>query len=984
VPDSAINPQVGSTNLIGDQAGTDLAERPMFPALFITDITSDPTSKSNDWQYGGTPIAPHAVFGVWKGAVRTVDNTHVPPTVTVTPDADPAKNDPLGDGRLGPGGDIPPLGFAASYPTTAGSKSFNEGFTAEARWNVADLMAAGIMQMGHVYRVQFMVHDGDQNKTGGDVGENCAIVALGATIDCPPPPPVVADCTGGAVALTLKYTGETINAPTVVQIQGSSTSVVTYNLPALVNGTILTSPAQNGFTIDAMALGQSRLGSRTTVFIDSSFEILHTSCSCTANPETNLKVCNPLCLDASSPDNSTGTKGPASPLWTLMVLKDPNLGVITCPSLIATNQPGTNPPAECINVLPAAPTNSACKGSIHSLSVAYVGGGCAATQHSQAAGKVTCTTYVSAPDASPVRIRITDGGGGKVYLDTGSPASVAPGDVVTAVGGPKQDDHFAADMLINIYDSNNTLVEKVKLKADCSQPVKLGDVYGGLKVVGLISKDAGTATLGVSVTYTYEIANNGPIALTNVTVIDDMVGEVPGSPIAVLGPHQTNILMVNVLISDPVTNTVSVCGYIGSALCCATGMASVVRPPNVCPCVLGYPFDSDNPRTSVDFNESEVLRAFAPNVAGPNDTLKVWYNDEHALTLGIRQVIVKSAGGITTTDYPFTPLGAVPSSAVNPLVGATDLMGDQAGTDLAERPMYPALFITDITDDPNSRSNDWQYGGTPIPPHAIFGVWKGAVRVVDNTFNPPNVTVTPDADPAKNDPLGNARLGPGGDIPPLGFTASYPTPAGMKSFNEGFTAEARWNVADLIAAGLMHTGRAYRVQFMVHDGDQNKVGGDVGQSCATVSLGASVDCPEQPPAARECTSGIVAFLVKYTGTDRPAGTMLTFTGSSATAVTTTYTFPNGLTNGTVLSLPMESDPGRPWTIDATKHGGSKLGTKTSVYFNGVLTEILHTSCSCNMNNFIPGQPACLDSSSPDNPTGVKGEPSPLFLVLDFK
>jgi hypothetical protein len=37
-----------------------------------------------------------------------------------------------------------------------------------------------------------------------------------------------------------------------------------------------------------------------------------------------------------------------------------------------------------------------------------------------------------------------------------------------------------------------------------------------------------------------------------------------------------------------------------------------------------------------------------------------------------------------------------------------------------------------------------------------------------------------------------------------------------------------------------------------------------------------------------------------------------------------------------------------------------------------------------MNDFIPGQPACLDGSSPDNPTGLKGEPSPLFLVQDFK
>jgi hypothetical protein len=52
-----------------------------------------------------------------------------------------------------------------------------------------------------------------------------------------------------------------------------------------------------------------------------------------------------------------------------------------------------------------------------------------------------------------------------------------------------------------------------------------------------------------------------------------------------------------------------------------------------------------------------------------------------------------------------------------------------------------------------------------------------------------------------------------------------------------------------------------------------------------------------------------------------------------------------------------------------------------VYINNVLTEVMHTSCSCPI---IIGQPACLDASSPDNPTKVKGTPSPLFLVLDFK
>jgi hypothetical protein len=29
---------------------------------------------------------------------------------------------------------------------------------------------------GHTFRIYFMVHDGDQNKVGGDVGHNCMTV----------------------------------------------------------------------------------------------------------------------------------------------------------------------------------------------------------------------------------------------------------------------------------------------------------------------------------------------------------------------------------------------------------------------------------------------------------------------------------------------------------------------------------------------------------------------------------------------------------------------------------------------------------------------------------------------------------------------------------------------------------------------------------------------------------------------------------------
>jgi uncharacterized repeat protein (TIGR01451 family) len=414
-PSSAMNP------LIGDPAGTDLAGRPIFPALFITDITNDPNSMAGDWQYGGTAHAPNAVFGTWKAAVQTIDQTKSPAVVTVTPDADPAKN----DYNLGAGSDPVPAGLV------------NQGYGAEVRWDVSQLG----LQAGHTYRMYFMVHDGDQNKSGGDVGHACATLTIG-----------------------------------------------------------------------------------------------------------------------------TGSTG-------------------------------------------------------------------------------------------------------------GNPCPVTP-------------------------------------------------------------------------------------------------------PCQPLGP-----------------------------------------------CSVKYPYPSENPLTSVAFNESEVLRAFIVSVANgcqPNQ-IQVFYNDEHALSLGVRRVIVKNSNGTTSiTDIPISPLLSNPGSVTSGLqVGSTALTGDLAGTDLAGRPLFPSLFVSDITSDPNNTSGDWQFGGTAHVPDAVFGTWKGAVRTVDNTRTPAIVTVTPDPDPTKN----GYNLGAGSD----------PVPTGL--VNQGYGAEVRWNVSNL---GLL-PGHTYRMYFMVHDGDQNKSGGDVGHACATIAI------PESQP-----------------------------------------------------------------------------------------------------------------------------------------
>ncbi|TMB10680.1 MAG: hypothetical protein E6J71_26440, partial [Deltaproteobacteria bacterium] len=389
--------------------------------------------------------------------------------------------------------------------------------------------------------------------------DTCCDLSVDKTACVAPPPGP--GCTGGAIALTLKYTGPTISGPTTVTVKGSSGATTTYTLASLNNGDVLTKTSENGFTIDATAHGQSKLGSTTTVTINGTSEVLHTSCSCKATPDTNLALCDPMCLDASSPDNTTGTKGPPSPLWTLVGLKDPTLGTETCG--------GTT--GDCQTALPAG---------------------------------------------------------------------------------------------------------------------------------------------GADVEYTYTITNNAPTTVTGVTVEDDQLGAIPGSPIASIPPGGMATLTAKQFVAATTLNTVTVSGNGG--VCTAQASAAVVAP-----CVLGYPFTSKNPRTSVAFNESEVLRAFQPATVRPHERLKVFYNDEHALTLGVSKVLVKTSSGTTMMTFPFTLLPSSPAGTTNPQVGTTDLDGDKAGTDtnmctgfpdLCDRPLFPALFITDITDDPSSKAGDWQSG----------------------------------------------------------------------------------------------------------------------------------------------------------------------------------------------------------------------------------------------------------------------------------
>ena len=293
-----------------------------------------------------------------------------------------------------------------------------------------------------------------------------------------------------------------------------------------------------------------------------------------------------------------------------------------------------------------------------------------------------------------------------------------------------------------------------------------------------------------------------------------------------------------------------------------------------------------------------MLRAFRTTVVGGcNPTqIQLFYNDEHALTLGVRQV---NTNGVTT-NFPVSPLTTDPGSAFNPATGAPEGLG---GIDTSNRPMFPAIFVTDVSVAPgntNELAGDWQYGGMAQPPNFVSGTWKAAVRTVVGS----TVTVTPDNDP----PANNWNLGPGAD----------PTPPGLT--NQGYGAEVRWDISQLHDDHNMalQAGHTYRLYFMVHDGDQNKTGGDSGQGCSYVTIPLGGATPTPTPTATPTPIGAITVTNKVFSLKTVQITFQNGTGAPQTLNALQITWPQA-TNGNLKTVTMG-----PTTIFNTNTGGGNM------------------------------------------------------------
>ena len=390
----------------------------------------------------------------------------------------------------------------------------------------------------------------------GPVNSACALeLAIEACVQIPPPPPTVSDCDGKVISMGLKYTGLGCEATSHTQRAKKVSCVGDPGLAEPVSVLVTDKKgkkvwaSQNGVSIGDIVLVEAanakkkKLSGETKVSIfNAEGALIQETCfqtSCSEPLNVGDQFGSMRLVSITSNKGGTVVEEP----------EDPDL---------------------CITEIPAV-TGPHCQGQVRTLRLRYTGAGPSATNHTQDPSKVACSG--DAGSASPVRIVITNDNDDEVFLDTGTDASVTLGEVVDVVAQNGGQDVLGSVTKAKIYDKNGGLLEDIYFHTSCSQPLNLGDRFSSLEVFGMDTTEA-SVVIGMPVLYTYTITNNSDIfPLTNVGVVDDVIGLIPGSPVAWLGPGETVVLSTTQWVSEETTSTAVVTGYIGLGTC--EDMASV-------------------------------------------------------------------------------------------------------------------------------------------------------------------------------------------------------------------------------------------------------------------------------------------------------------------------------------------------------------------------------------------------------------------------
>ncbi len=189
-------------------------------------------------------------------------------------------------------------------------------------------------------------------------------------------------------------------------------------------------------------------------------------------------------------------------------------------------------------------------GKLKSVVLKYVGGNCSKTTNWQN-GKVTCGGDAALNE--PIGIVIKKDA--DIVKVSPSTQSINIGDHFTISAGDKLEANTYFDIV-----QNGVVLQSLAIHTSCSQPIAVGDRFGSVQIVSMDLVDGSHLGYGTEVEYTYVVKNVGPMTVQNITVNDNLLGPIPGSPIASLAPGKEAMLTAKAMIDKTTTNFVTVSG----------------------------------------------------------------------------------------------------------------------------------------------------------------------------------------------------------------------------------------------------------------------------------------------------------------------------------------------------------------------------------------------------------------------------------------
>ena len=133
---------------------------------------------------------------------------------------------------------------------------------------------------------------------------------------------------------------------------------------------------------------------------------------------------------------------------------------------------------------------------------------------------------------------------------------------------------FGSQTYIHFFDdSSGGLLQSITYHTSCSQPIQLGDVIGNATLVAYAGESGSTAN-GTPVTYLYTVMGVGDQEVSNVALVDDLLGPIPGPESGddgdgILEPGEKWIYKTETMVDKDTTNIATVTGkFAGTDFAC--------------------------------------------------------------------------------------------------------------------------------------------------------------------------------------------------------------------------------------------------------------------------------------------------------------------------------------------------------------------------------------------------------------------------------